>query len=223
MTVTWETLDARMVVLLGSAADANDEDRIEFWNLAQDFFAANHTAKQQKYVFAASGSSADIAMPDDYIEVYAVYDEEENILLEPHELVPGMSWDRAESSDYRPYGYIEWPYATVHLFQTPSANVEALEIWYWAQYEPVVDNESVIEVPKWAHEALLCYAVAASFLPKLADASFLNEYKTKVDSGNPMQNPLLEAHNTFLKRYEYLLKDRPRQIRRPVFKAGGRV
>jgi len=223
MTVTWETLDAKMVILLGTASDATDEDRMEFWNMAQDFFAANHTAKQLKHTFSASGSGADITMPDDYIDLYAVYDKEESLLLEPNELIPGISWDEESDTSYRPRGYIEWPYGTVHLFQPPAADTAAVEVWYFGKYTTVTDNADTVEVPAWAVEALLCYAVAASFLPKLADASFLNEYKTKVDAGNPTQNPLKEAHDTFLKRYEYLLKDRPRQIRRPVFKQGGRV
>lgn len=225
MTVTWGDLDERFVSMIGTASDASDDDRMLFWNMAQDYFAASHTAKQQKYVFAASGSSADITMPDDYIELYAVFSKEENLLLEPHDLVPGMSWESASTTDpdYEPHGYIEWPYATVHLFHVPAADVEAVEIWYFAQYGAVSGSSSTIEPPRWAHEALLCYAAAMSFLPKLADASFLNEYKTRVDSGNPVQNPLKDAHDLFLKRYEYLLKDRPRQVRKPPFKPGGRV
>jgi hypothetical protein len=222
MTVTWETLDAKMVVLLGTASDATDEERMEFWNMAQDFFAANHTAKQLKYTFAASGSSGDVVLPDDYIDLYAVYDKEENSLLQPNELIPGMSWDEDDDTSYRPRGYIEWPCGTVHLFQTPAADAEAVEVWYFGKYATVEDNADSVEVPAWAIEALLCYAAAASFLPKMADASFLNEYKTKVDQGNPIQNPLKEAHDTFLKRYEFLLKDRPRQVRRTPFKPGGR-
>jgi hypothetical protein len=214
MTVTWGDLDSDLESMQGVASLATPADRLRAFNKAQDYFASNHTAKKLSASYATGGSSPDVVLPDDYIDLYAVYSNELQMFLEQKEYWPGVAYDTSTDETYRADGYIEWPHGTVRLMKTPAVDAAGIEIWYFGQWPTLSGSTATVEVPLWSHEALLCYAAAFALLPSLTDATFLNEYKTRVDSGTPVMNPLKLAVDAYMARYEYLLRDRPKQLRR---------
>jgi len=227
---TWAELDTRLLMLLGTATQSTAVQRVTFFNMAQEHFASEHTAKLQVADIEADGSEQNFELPDDYLDLYAVYSEDEEMFLEPRDFIPGVAWDNEASDDSnRPVGFLEWPYGSLYLFRAPAASTTALRVWYYGHWTEAVISEDDdtaepedVEVPSWAHEALLCYAAALTYISLLSDASVLNEYKTRVDSGRPTDNPFIDAHDTLMKRYEYLLSSRTKQIRVKSYRPGGR-
>jgi hypothetical protein len=223
---TWSELDAELVDMLGDAISSSAEERMRWFNRAQQHFAQWHTARMLDTDYAGDGVTQDFTLPSDYIQIYSVYSQDREMLLEPLDEIPGARWDtEAGSADtVRPQAYIIWPQGNLHVFHVPPTDSDGagLRVKYWAYWPDVTDDDDVILPPLWAHEALLTYAVARSYIPAMSDATFLNEFKTRVDSGNPVQNPMIQAHKRLLAHYEWLLKDFSRQVREPYHKTGGR-
>lgn len=222
----WSELDVELESMLGDAITSSAEERMRWFNRAQQHFALWHTARMLDTDFSGDGATQDFTLPSDYIQIYSVYSEDRQMLLEPLDEIPGARWDSAvdPSESVRPFAYIVWPEDTLHVFQAPptDSDVAGLRIKYWAHWPDVSADADTILSPLWAHEALLTYSVARSYIPAMSDATFLNEFKTRVDSGNPTQNPMIQSHKRLLEHYEWLLKDFPRQTREPYHKQGGR-
>lgn len=221
---TWADIDPKLESLLGDASQVDATDRMDFFNMAMVHFASTHTAKLLTASFDGDGATDDFAMPTDLLDLYAVYSEDHGMFLEPKDFLPGIAWDTEAgypSSD-RPIGYIEWPMGTIHLFFPPETGTDTVKVWYFGLWLEITADDTDVEVPVWAHEPLLDYAAAIGILTELSDASVLNEYKTRVDSGKPTDNPFIQASDAWMKRYHDLLAGRPRQIREKAFRQGGR-
>lgn len=219
---TWAELDPKLESLLGDASQIDAPDRIDFFNMAQTHFASSHTAKLLTASFDGDDATNEFDLPTDMLDMYAVYSEQHEMFLEPRDFVPGIAWDTQVSQSDRPIGYIEWPFGTLHLFYPPETGTDAVKIWYFGLWTEIADDDTVVEVPVWAIEPLLDYATAIGILTGLSDASVLNEYKTKVDSGKPTDNPFIQASDAWMKRYRDLLADRPKQVRGIAYRSGGR-
>ena len=221
---TWADLDPVLESLLGNASQVEPEDRIDYFNMALIHFASAHTAQLLTAVFDGDGSKEDFVMSTDLLDLYAIFSEDEHMFLEPKDFLPGIAWDTesGQASSDRPIGYIEWPMGTIHLFYPPETGVDSVKVWYFGLWTAIADNASIVEAPVWAHEPLLNYATAIGILAELSDAAVLNEYKTRVDSGKPTDNPFIQASDAWMKRYHDLLADRPKQVRAKAFRPGGR-
>lgn len=225
MAATWAELDSDFTEMLGSAI-THDSDLREKWiNSAMLHFANEHTARTLTVTYNGDGTTRDFVLPADYIGIYSVYAEQEEMFYEPIPDIPGVAWDTEPDAglSVRPFSYQEWPVGTLHFTYAPPAvtDSDAIIVRYFGRWLQFGDSDNVLP-PVWAHEAILSMAVAHAYIPSFSDLSFLNEFRTRVDSGNPMHNPIIQAYNAMVQRYEYLLSSRPRQIREPGFHPGGR-
>jgi len=238
MSVIWTDIVSSIEGLAGYTANLSEASLVSWFNKAQRHFAATHTAALRTTTFTGDGSTRSFALPADYLQIYGVFQEDADGMLEPKDLRPGTEWsledtDTSAASSVslvpnvpRPFGYIEWPRGYLDLFIAPASG-SVVKVWYYGYWTEVVEDEegvdsSVIEPPLWAHEALQLYTLAMSNIPNFSDASVLNEYKTKVDSGSPLHNPLIQAHDALMKRYRDALASFPRQERTMVFTQGSR-
>lgn len=224
MAATWDELDTEFQALLGNAMPNNDSDTREAWlNQAIRTFAAQHTARLLTVSFSGDGAVQDFALPSDMIQVYSVYSDEEEMFLEPVSESPGVAWDTeaTQANSVRPIGWQEWPTGTVHLTYAPEAAADNIVVKYFGEWTPFGDSDNSLP-PTWSLDAIMTLGVANALVSSLSDISFLNEFRTRVDSGNPLHNPIAQAHDSLLKRYDWLLRDIPRQDRTPFYYPGGR-
>ena len=225
MPTTWASLDAELISLLGSAITHDSDTRAAWINMALRHFANTHTARSLTATFNGDGSARDFVLPSDYIGIYSVYSEQEEMFFEPIPDLPGAAWDTEPDSanSLRPYSYQEWPQGTVHLMYAPPEMVDsdALVVRYFGFWPEYDDPAGPIQ-PEWANDALLAMAVASSFVASMSDMAFLNEFRTRVDSGTPMHNPIIQAYDKMIERYNWLLSSQPVQDRSPYFVPGGR-
>jgi len=235
MTV-WNTLSEQLSFMLGIASQVTEANRIVAFNFAQRTFALEHTAKRMVADYTSEDCDSDFVftLPTGILDIYALYSNDELCFMEEAAMFPGGAWDLEPSdpsalsgvgglsSTRRPFSFIKWPEGSIKLLFEPDEAEVALRLYYWGHWSEVSDSVSVIDSPAWSYEALLTYAVAMTYVPSLGDASWINEFKTRVDSGNPVQNPHEVAHKKLLEKYAWLLSKHPRQIREYAYQPGGR-
>lgn len=72
---------------------------------------------------------------------------------------------------------------------------------YYGYYKRIINDDSIVEVPLWAHEACGIYVALQAIQREALDTSRFNKFKTKVDSGNPEQNPFIPILKWLEKRF----------------------
>jgi hypothetical protein len=220
----WSEIKARIISLLGNRSQqVEDADLLEWFNQAQRNFAIRHTASQNVQSYDGDGSTIEFDLPADFLGDYAVFWDDEDTFLEPKDFKPGIRWDWDETDDtYRPYGYILWPVSKLTVFHAPESGTGNLKLYYWGMYSDIAGDTSVLEPPVWAHEALIFYTLALSMVPAFVDTANIRQWNQRVDSGRPVDNPLLGAFNTLMAQYHEALSTWPKQVRDQYYYSGGR-
>lgn len=172
-------------------------------------FAASHTGAASTFEIEGDGETYEFSLPSDIIEeesagVYAVH-WKYNEWLRMLEYWPGSQWaSTSRSTTSTPLGYILWPQGKISFSRVPE-DEQVITVYYVAYYPAVVNDDSVITVPKWAEEALKCYACALALEPGSTKAGNLAQYKQRRDSGDPEDNPLLELSKYYMDRFWQIL------------------
>lgn len=100
----------------------------------------------------------------------------------------------------------------LRLLVVPPAGA-TLHIEYYAHYDYPIGDASVINVPHWAITAV-AYCTSAYALSGFSlRSSSIRQWNTRSDSGNPIQNPIIEQMKLYFQLFENELAARPRQER----------
>jgi len=106
----------------------------------------------------------------------------------------------------------EFPYGTL---QFPAYRGD-VQVFYYAYY-PEVDRDSLdtqpVPIPQWAVKGVVMMTAAYSMLPALASDARLNQYNTRLDSGNPEHLPIRELINFYREQYKMEIDKWPAQKR----------
>jgi hypothetical protein len=233
----WSALDDQLEFMLGIASQVTAGNRMVAFNFAQRTFALQHTAKRKAVTYSDTECDSDyiFTLPTDLLDIHALYSADELCFMEEAMMYAGGAWSLEEGTasqgagdigaySYltRPYSFVRWPEDSIQLLFEPGTAQKSLKLYYWGYWNEVSGDTSILDVPTWSYEALLTYAVAMTYVPNFADAAWINEFKTRVDSGNPLQNPHEQAHKNLLLKYEWLLSKHPRQVREYAYRVGGR-
>jgi hypothetical protein len=221
----WSEIHPRLQSLIGISrfAAIDSDDLLNWFNQAQRNFAIRHTAPQKTVEFDGDGSQVEFDLPEDFLKAYAVYWNDEEMFLEPKDYKPGIKWDWEATDDtVRPYGFNLWPANKLTVFHAPLENTGNLKLYYWGMYSDIVGDTSILEPPVWSHEALIYYTIALSLVPDMQDTATIRQWNTRVESGRPVDNPLLQSFDKIMHSYHEALSLWPRQIRDQYYHSGGR-
>ena len=215
MAIQWAVLKAQLARKLKDPDHRTyDEDLLlDAVNDALVAFASSHTGVASDFDIEGDGETSAFPLPDNIIEdegagVYAVH-WGNNQWLRELEYFPGTQWTSPErTTDSSPLGFILWPQNTITFSRIPESG-QTVTIHYVAYYDPVVDDDSMINVPRWAEEAIKLYAAATALEPGATKAAKLGNYKTRKDSGGPEDNPLLQLARRYMERYYRILAQHP--------------
>ena len=75
-------------------------------------------------------------------------------------------------------------------------------LFYAARWETPTDDVDVLEPPPYANIAIVLYMASHMLLSAASSAGSLAQYKAKVDSGDPEDNPLQRLSEMFLRRFD---------------------
>jgi hypothetical protein len=215
MSVTWGTFKASLARRLGDTTyDTYSEALLkDAVNAALEQFATLHTGVASTFDLSGDGSTYEYSLPSDIIEsegacLYAVHWKDQ-IWLRRIEPFPSTEWPSTKrSTTSRPAGYMLWPASKINLTRTPEDG-QTVELYYVAHYPEVVDDDTLITVPRWAREPVTLYCMAIAAESIAMDTGELAQYKSRRDSGDPEDNPLLRLAEHYIKRFYHLLSMHP--------------
>ena len=75
-------------------------------------------------------------------------------------------------------------------------------MYYAGTWNKPEDDSEMLETPEYAMTALSLYAASICLLGKASAAANIRQYGTKVDNGNPEDNPMLTMSTYFQKAFE---------------------
>ena len=153
-------------------------------------------------VFQIDGGDITVDLPADLIEV-------EGVLLDTGYMIPQIqliarslplgnesnAWDT----------YTEGSITLQIALDTASTAL----VYYSATWAYPVDDDDALEPPRFLVTPLALYAAHYAIFYGASQTGTLSQYKTKVDSGQPTDNPLMDLANFFLKHYEIELQRVP--------------
>lgn len=146
-------------------------------------------------------------MPDDILEIFAVYDYFLGIYIPKQQMLPGLSMLDAQYQN----SWIDIPAGDL-VFSADLGEDGAL-VYYIAAWQLPEDEEEPLEPPEIALNAILFYACSYCLLQQASGISTIRQYNTKVDSGKPIDNPTNEMANYFLRRFESEMQRFPLRTR----------
>jgi hypothetical protein len=162
----------------------------------------NRLWKSSKFSITTAGSEFDA--PTDLIEVEAVREVTLNVLLPRLNLTAGgIFTDRSGNA------WTNYPEGKI-TFANPIL-ASSIEVFYSAAWAKPTLEADVFEVPAIAHTAVLLFSASYCLLSESAGAARLRQYNTRVDSGNPTDNPLENLSTLLLKRYEVEIQRIPQK------------
>lgn len=215
MRITWDQVNAKFDEFLGSEIEAGKLElkslplRIEAWNWAQDIFCA-HTPLQKQMTLELEADGRTAILPSDVYAVDRIYDSEEERFWWPVHFEPGQI-RRTGAEDLQ---FWKWE-GQLYLEKNVSTSSTALTLYYWGYY-PAIEYEEdsagvvtvhdgLVSTPRWAQMALMHLATAHIMQPGEVFASDINEYKIRIDSGNPEHNPRAQSADYHYKWYSWLV------------------
>jgi len=205
MAVTFSSLQAKLNRFADDALreDAGGEAeartfplplRIDGWNWAQRILV-QHTPRQRSVTLEVDTDGRSAVLPDDFFEVYRIYDSEEEYWWRQMSSEPGQYRD--PDSDLPEY----WVWGDrMYLERDLDHGDDHLTLYYWAYYpdveyavgdtdEDITYQQETVYTPRWAESAMLHLTIAYCWQPGSVQASDINEWKIQVDAGTPMHNP----------------------------------
>ena len=201
----------QVTLALSSAAESNED----ISELIYHGIVAGHEAilpwlSKTCVVEITSGSSGyDYELPTDCYVVDGVYDESNNKMIPKLDLIPGIIFK--ESTDV--VKWIDLPYGYIRLNRTVEDDI--IGVIYRALWNVPLSTEttSEIELPRFAHTALVIYATAYVGFVLSGSTADLRQYGNQTQSGVPTNNPLLDWSNRMLKRFMEEVSNFPKLTR----------
>ena len=74
-------------------------------------------------------------------------------------------------------------------------------LYYTASWEEPTSGSNALETPDYANTALSFYAASYCAASKSVTTADIGQYKVKVDSGKPTDNPMIDLSNFLLSRF----------------------
>lgn len=142
-------------------------------------------------------------LPSDVYEVQGILDISNGDFL-PSFILSANSGYGAGTTGNR---WILYPKGTVTF--SNEIGSEGGTLYYAAQWALPTDDTDDIEPPDYAVTALVLYMASHLLLGSAASAGSLAQYKARVDSGTPEDNPLKDLSNLFLKRFDIEMSKLP--------------
>jgi hypothetical protein len=148
-----------------------------------------------------NGSTYEFALPSDCAEVEAVWDESQQQFLPKAGLFPGTPWLNGESSAYDQNLWLEFPAGKIS-FSTALTASKIAKIFYSGYWSQPSQSTDELEPPDYALPGIAYYTAAYALNPKAVGAANVRQYNTKVDSGVPIHNPMVDMSKYMLYRFE---------------------
>jgi hypothetical protein len=106
-----------------------------------------------------------------------------------------------------------YPSGTITFLNAIQSGVRIYYSTFWTMLS---DDSDVLDTPVFLQNAIAYYAASQCALAKSGQSASIRQFNTKVDSGNPDDNPLLQQSNGFMKRYQIEMATVPMMMHNDV-------
>jgi len=151
-----------------------------------------------------AGSSGSALLPVNFIEIEGVLDLYAGKWLPESSIVPLEFWDEERITGN---AWIQYPEGSIS-FVTDLPEDGAV-LYYTAEWDMPTSGSDLMDTPDYANFAISLFAASYCAITKAVTAADLGQYKVKVDSGRPTDNPLIDLSNFLLARYGVELERLP--------------
>lgn len=209
MTVTYSTLVSRVYRLLGDSNQNQFADDLIYDGILGSHQAILPWVPKFAVVTLSSGSSlSNLTLPSDCYQVDTLQEVDTGKFIPKSTLAPQTY---RNVGDYADYDWVIYPSGYLNMSRELDEG-EEFKLYYrafWSMPTSESDLTFVIEVPQHAHAGMLYWAVSHVLLSKAQQASNLGQFRTRVDSGTPEDNPWDLLSDVFLKRFYQEMKLMP--------------
>jgi len=140
-------------------------------------------------------------LPTDLLDIEAVYYHSVGQFIPQLDMKVGNQFASGAGQ-----AWILYPEGQITFTNEPDAS---LDIYYSALFTLPTDDDDVLDCPRAALTAVAYFAASYCRIPDASSAASIRQYNTKVDSGQPTDNPVAEYSDWLLKRYEAELQRLP--------------
>lgn len=170
-------------------------------NAALRVLATTHTGLASVSDYTGDGETAQFPLPGNCIEnrILGVYDTTYDTWLTRVTFFPGQALDE---------GYYVWPDGYVN-FSPAIISDSVYRLHYVAYYPEIVDDSSEFLIPQWAIEAIALYTAGRVLEDYASQMAVLGQFRTRVDSGNPEDQPVLQLSRRYIEQFYELVNRHP--------------
>jgi hypothetical protein len=152
--------------------------------------------------FEVTASVDTYNLPDDLVDIESVYERELGLFIPRISMKVGSSLSSTTGN-----GWLMYPHGTITFVNTVGA--EGCTVHYSARWAKPEDDGDVLEPPGSTLTCLILFAASYCLLSDATSSASIDRFKTKVDSGQPTDNPAKEMSNFMLHRFEVELQRLP--------------
>jgi len=184
--------------LLSSSVFATNSDELIYNGIVAGHYAILPYVPNIKETTISGSNMRVFTLPNDVYSIEVVYQPTKNTVLQRASLTPGALWGTSTQT-------AEWlPAPTGHVSLTRVIDVTELGIIYnacWELPESIGDIDFELTVPSYAVFGIALYATSYVLGILSTDTSQLGQYKTRIDSGTPTDNPIENSSKFFFDRF----------------------
>lgn len=202
---TWTDLNQKLSYFLddrpaeGSSYQFAEPLRIESWNWAQGVFCS-HTLRERSVMLEILPGTRKAGLPKDFVYMGMIYDKNGELAPDYRNIYTQRRFvDGGLRMDNLNYNWSYWIWAEEINFDKPMSEQIGVSMDYFASWPDVsyVTSEDgtikltqeEIYIPKWAELPLLHLTAATILQPGAIQAAMSNEFRIRIDSGTPLDNP----------------------------------
>lgn len=161
------------------------------------------------------GTTTTFSLPTQCYDIDAIVARTSGEAISKFVFAPGSIFGRLTTTENL------WFYAPDNkvTFANPITSGELYDIHYLQPWAKITDDSMLldaIEPPDWTVPAMVIYATSQLLIAPSLDTSTLGQYKTRVDSGDPEDNPLQRSITYLLKLFTQEMNRHPRYQRSQV-------
>ena len=153
-------------------------------------------------VLSLTSAVLEADLPADIIDVEAVFDKNLGTFIPKMNTQVGQTLISSTGN-----GWTTYPSGKIVFLTTLST--KGADVYYSATWVKPTEDSDPIESPDYTETAILFYAASYCLLGDAVASGNLANYKTKVDSGSPVDNPAMETSTFLLRRFENELAKLP--------------
>lgn len=166
-------------------------DLMRYCNYALDW-AANRHAPSKRATLDVDPATRIALVPSDAYRILSVN---------------SFGVDLRESGSYSP-DHDEYSHVSDLEILVGDVGAETVNMSYLGEWDWIALPSDTIPGPRWLEEALLNYTASLALSQRAVSSGNIGQWDTKVDSGNPEDNPLLRLAEHYMKMAESVLNRR---------------